>query len=78
MTVIDSVVEVQVAGRDGKRFLLADPGSDPMRPARVHDLDTGRITADQPLQVWFKWACWDAATEVDYHAAQQEVERARA
>ena len=68
----------QVAGRDDRAFLLTDPGSDPMRPARVHDLDTGQVTEDKPLQVWFKWACWDAATEADYQAAQQEVERARA
>jgi hypothetical protein len=67
-TLIDGVV----VGREGNRFLLADVGNEPMRPARVHDLDTGQVTDANPLQVWFKWANWEDATDADYQAALAE------
>lgn len=58
-----------IVGREGNRFLLADPGHDPMRLTRVHDLDIGQITDAKPLQVWFKWANWEDATDGDYQEA---------
>ena len=59
----------QAVAREGERFLLAVPGADPHRLARVHDTETGQLTDPQPLQVWFKWAEWEDCTQQDYEAA---------
>lgn len=53
-----------VAGREGNRFLLRKSND-----GKVHDLDTDRVTEIRPLQVWFKWANWEPATDADYLAA---------
>ncbi len=58
-----------VVGREGRRFLLADAGTDTMRPARVHDLTSNKTTPDQPVKILYKWANWDDATDADYQAA---------
>ena len=65
----------EVVGREGNRFLLADSGNDPMRPARAHDVSTGEITLEHPLQLWFKWGVWEYSTDVDYRTAQREKSR---
>jgi hypothetical protein len=68
-----SPANYDVAGCDGNRFLMAERGDDPMRQARVDDLETGQVSPDQPLQVWFKWAEWDEASYEDYLRAKDEI-----
>jgi len=66
-----------VVGKEGNSFLLAE-SDDIARGeknglAQVHDLDTGEYTDTQPLQVWFKWANWEDATEEEYQAARNNT-----
>lgn len=63
--------DYQARARDGDRFLLVAPGTDPMRPACVHDVAADSISEKKPLQVWFKWAEWDDCTQAEYETAVQ-------
>ena len=71
--------DLRAVAREGERFLLAqaadlDAGNH-NGPAVVHDTLTGKTTEPMPLQVWFKWANWEPATDEEYRAAVDNADQ---
>lgn len=62
-----STISHTAKAREGMRFLLVS-GTGVNSDAYVHDVATGKKTKPQPLQVWFKWANWEACKDADYRA----------
>lgn len=61
-------------GQEGRRFLLARTADLAAQkhdgPAQIHDLDTGQRHDLPNLQIAYKWAVWETASDAAYRAAQ--------
>lgn len=67
--------EWQPIARSRNVFLFAEPGNDPHRMARTVDLDSGKVSAEQHLQIWFKWVSWEVTDQSEYEKAKSEIDR---